>query len=93
MKEDKNDHKPVVSSSKVIRMPIEKPVPEDKIKLTKLGDGYSLEVNHNESGVKDGVKFESQSFTSVSQRFGRNVKDVKGSYNKDGVYELNVDFE
>lgn len=65
----------------------------ESIKLTKLPDGYKLSASYNESKKDERGSIESSLMYQTEERYGVKVKDVKGGFNSEGVYEVNIDFE
>lgn len=81
------------SSVKVVYAEITKDIPEDKIEVQKLRDGYAVTVDYKESGERDGVQMQLSSSYFAEEHFHRRVKDVRGAFNERGEYEIGVDFE
>lgn len=81
------------NSTKVVCREITRDVPEDKIKIKKLSDGYSVRVDCKGSSEEDGIKTEYSSSYFSERHFKRPVKDVKAAFNAKGEYEISIDFD
>lgn len=80
-------------STKVVYREITRDVPEDKVRIQKLDDGYSVSVDCRGSKEEDGMKAEFSSSYFSERHFPRRVRAVKGLFNDKGEYEVSIDFE
>lgn len=78
---------------KTIELGITKDVPEENITITKLPKGFTITAEHNTSETNDDGWSKSSHVFSATQSFGRAVKNATGGFNKDGKYEVNVEFD
>jgi hypothetical protein len=83
----------VAKYSRKILTSIPSAIPPESIKLTKLPDGYKLSASHNESKKDEEGSAESLFIYETEEHYGASVKDIKGGFNSEGVYEVNIGFE
>lgn len=68
-------------------------IPTEKIHLEKLHDGYRLKVKHNEENKDERGSVESSFMYETEEHYGVEVKDIRGHFNKEGFYEVSIDFK
>lgn len=87
-----SESKDIVSVSKKILTSIPSSIPSEKIKLTKLPDGYSLKVNHKSQTKDSRGSIESSFMYETEEHYGVKVKDVEGHFNDHGFYQVDIRF-
>lgn len=90
--QDSNE-KAIARYSRKILTSIPSTAPQDSIKLTRLSDGYKLSASHSSSKKGERGSIESSFSYETEEHYGVGVKDIKGGFNSNGVYEVNINFE
>ena len=68
-------------------------IPRDEIQLTHLDDGFILKVEHAQSATSDSSCYESNFTYNKVERFGQPIEKITGQFNKNGIYEVHIEFK
>ena len=79
--------------SKTVKLQVPADISEDNIELKKFNDGYSVKVMQKTTVKEGDMRSESSFLYQSEEHLGKNVKNVTGHLNTNGIYEIKIEFE
>lgn len=82
-----------IPKSIVVETSLTNNIPKDEIQLTQLDDGFIIKVEHAQSATSNSSCYESNFTYNKVERFGQPIEKIIGQFNKNGIYEVHVEFK